>query len=117
MPLAIPKTATAIVCKEQGDIEVLQLSVVDLRLPGPEEVLVKVEYTGYVFPRYFYSSWRIFERGPHLSCNSVNFIDLYNRNGVYPQALPVIVGNEPAGEVIAIGENVKHLSVGDKCVS
>ena len=74
MPLAIPKTATAIVCKEQGDIEVLQLSVVDLRLPGPEEVLVKVEYTGYVFPRYFYSSWRIFERGPHLSCNSVNFI-------------------------------------------
>jgi NADPH2:quinone reductase len=44
----------------------------------------------------------------------VNFIDIYHREGVYPQQLPVVLGNEGAGEVIDIGEGVTEFVVGDR---
>ncbi|KAI5481087.1 NADPH2:quinone reductase [Pseudohyphozyma bogoriensis] len=88
MTVTIPKTAKAIVCDTQGDIDVLHLADVPVVLPGPDEVLMKVEYSG------------------------VNYI------GIYPQKTPgLVIGNEPSGEIVAIGSNVKHLAVGDKAVS
>jgi NADPH:quinone reductase len=48
--------------------------------------------------------------------SGVNFIDTYFRMGMYssPVGLPFIVGNEAAGEVIAVGLGVTDLKVGDR---
>ncbi len=44
----------------------------------------------------------------------VNFIDIYQRSGVYPNALPFQMGMEGAGIVEAVGEGVRHVKVGDR---
>ncbi len=44
----------------------------------------------------------------------VNFIDTYHRTGLYPVPLPSGLGVEGAGLVEAVGEDVKHLQVGDR---
>lgn len=44
----------------------------------------------------------------------VNFIDIYYRTGAYPMATPFIIGNEGAGDVIAVGPGVKDFKVGDR---
>lgn len=44
----------------------------------------------------------------------VNFIDVYHRTGLYPNALPLALGMEGAGVVEAVGEGVQHLRVGDR---
>ena len=44
----------------------------------------------------------------------VNFIDIYQRTGLYPLPLPAILGVEGVGEVEAIGEGVEGISVGDR---
>ncbi|MGD9914605.1 MAG: quinone oxidoreductase [Rhizobiaceae bacterium] len=46
----------------------------------------------------------------------VNFLDCYYRMGTYPppNGLPLVVGSEAAGEVIALGEGVTSLKVGDR---
>ncbi|CAL7948641.1 unnamed protein product [Xylocopa violacea] len=48
----------------------------------------------------------------------VNPADINTIQGKYPSKppLPAIPGNEGVGEVIAIGSNVKHLSIGDRVV-
>lgn len=43
----------------------------------------------------------------------VNFIDTYHRNGLYPMDLPVILGMEGAGRVVAVGEGVEGIDEGD----
>ena len=44
----------------------------------------------------------------------VNFIDVYQRKGVYPNPLPLILGNEAAGDVVAVGPGVEDIGVGDR---
>jgi NADPH2:quinone reductase len=45
----------------------------------------------------------------------LNFIDTYLRSGLYPpSSLPFVLGNEGAGEVIAVGPGVKDFKVGDR---
>ncbi len=44
----------------------------------------------------------------------VNFVDTYFRTGLYPHALPFILGSEVAGTVAAIGEGVHTAHVGDR---
>ena len=44
----------------------------------------------------------------------LNFIDVYQRTGLYPNALPLNLGMEGAGIVEAVGEGVTHLKVGDR---
>ena len=44
----------------------------------------------------------------------LNFIDVYHRTGLYPARLPLTPGLEGAGEVIAVGEGVTTLKVGDR---
>ncbi|GAA6009436.1 hypothetical protein JCM10207_003779 [Rhodosporidiobolus poonsookiae] len=94
MSTAIPQTQKAAIIHEQGPVEVINVEDVEVKKPGPGEVLLKVEYGG------------------------VNFIDTYFRGGVYKPALPYILGNESAGTVVAVGEGVtaqSHgYSVGDK---
>ena len=49
----------------------------------------------------------------------LNYIDTYHRSGVYPVDLPSGLGSEAAGVVMAVGEGVTHLQVGQSvaCLS
>ncbi|KAK9694832.1 alcohol dehydrogenase [Basidiobolus ranarum] len=60
--------------------------------PGPDDVLVKVEYTG------------------------VCHTDLHAADGDWPipTKLPLVGGHEGAGKVVALGSNVKDLKIGDR---
>jgi NADPH2:quinone reductase len=44
----------------------------------------------------------------------LNFIDVYQRTGLYQNALPLQLGMEAAGIVEAVGEGVTHLQAGDR---
>ncbi|MFZ1501408.1 MAG: quinone oxidoreductase [Giesbergeria sp.] len=44
----------------------------------------------------------------------LNFIDVYQRTGLYPFPMPLQLGMEAAGVVEAVGEGVTHLNVGDR---
>lgn len=44
----------------------------------------------------------------------LNFIDVYQRSGLYPLPLPLSLGMEAAGVVEAVGEGVTHLKAGDR---
>jgi NADPH2:quinone reductase len=48
-----------------------------------------------------------------LAASGVNYIDVYQRTGVYPMDMPLIAGQEGAGEVEAVGEGVEEVSAGD----
>ena len=49
----------------------------------------------------------------HHACG-LNFIDVYQRAGVYPLPLPLSLGMEAAGVIEAVGEGVTHLQAGDR---
>ena len=44
----------------------------------------------------------------------LNYIDVYQRSGLYPMNLPVQLGMEASGVIEAVGEGVTHLKVGDR---
>jgi NADPH2:quinone reductase len=44
----------------------------------------------------------------------LNFIDIYERSGLYQMPLPATPGKEAAGVVEAVGPGVKHVQVGDR---
>lgn len=44
----------------------------------------------------------------------VNFIDIYQRKGIYPLSMPAVLGVEGAGVVEAVGEGVAQIAVGDR---
>lgn len=49
-----------------------------------------------------------------LHAIGVNFIDVYHRSGLYPVPLPSVLGEEGAGEVVAVGAGVPGIKVGDR---
>jgi NADPH:quinone reductase len=73
-----------------GDPDVL--AVEDVELPPPSPGQVRVRHTAI----------------------GVNFIDTYQRSGLYPVALPSGLGLEGAGNVEAVGEGVETLKIGDR---
>lgn len=73
-----------------GGPEVMEYVDVEVGEPGPGEARVR-----------------------HAACG-VNFIDVYFRTGLYPQALPSSLGMEGAGVVEAVGEGVTEVKVGDR---
>ena len=75
-----------------GGPEVITLADVETREPGAGEVRVKHHAIG------------------------VNFIDTYQRSGLYKIALPSPLGLEAAGVVDAIGDGVTRFKVGDRIV-
>ena len=80
----------AIVVRETGGPEVLRLEERAVGQPGPGEVKLRHEAIG------------------------LNFIDVYHRNGLYPQKLPFVPGIEGAGIVEALGEGVAEFRAGDR---
>jgi NADPH2:quinone reductase len=79
----------AIQIKQTGGPEVMEL--VDLPAPQPKsnEAVVKIKAAG------------------------INFIDIYNREGRYKAPLPLILGQEAAGVVLAVGSDVHDFAVGE----
>ncbi|HYN65973.1 MAG TPA: quinone oxidoreductase [Ornithinibacter sp.] len=83
-------TGPALVVTRHGGIDVLVVEDRPAPTPGAGEVLVEVAAAG------------------------VNFIDVYQREGVYPTPTPFVGGNEGAGTVVATGEGVDGVRPGDR---
>ena len=49
----------------------------------------------------------------HRACG-LNYIDVYQRMGLYPLTLPHPLGMEASGDVVAVGAGVTHLKEGDR---
>jgi NADPH2:quinone reductase len=49
-----------------------------------------------------------------VAAAGVNYIDTYQREGIYPMALPYVPGLEGAGRVRAVGDDVTGFAVGDR---
>lgn len=80
---------TAII-EEFGGPENLKLVDRDVGDPGPGQIRIR-----------------------HEACG-LNFIDVYQRTGLYPLELPHALGMEAAGVVEAVGDGVTHLKAGDR---
>ncbi|MDB4982782.1 MAG: Quinone oxidoreductase, NADPH-dependent [Myxococcales bacterium] len=80
----------AIVVHAVGGPEALSWEDVPTPTPGPGEALIRQTAIG------------------------LNFIDVYNRTGLYKLPLPFVIGQEGAGVVEAVGEGVHVVSKGDR---
>jgi len=80
----------AIRIHETGGPEKMRWEEVEVGSPGPGQVLVRNTAVG------------------------LNFIDVYQRTGLYPLPLPLTLGMEGAGVVEAVGPKVKEFKVGDR---
>ncbi len=75
---------------ETGGPEVLRYEDLNIKELGPDETRVR-----------------------HVAIG-LNFIDIYQRSGLYKVPLPSVAGNEGAGIVEAVGKNVSHIKPGDR---
>jgi NADPH2:quinone reductase len=75
---------------ESGGPEKMVLVDVLTPSPGPKQALIRLKAIG------------------------VNFIDVYFRKGLYKADVPIVLGNEGAGTVEAIGPEVTEVAVGDR---
>ena len=80
----------AIVVRELGGPEVLKLEDRPALHAGPGQVVIRNEAIG------------------------LNFVDVYQRTGLYKAPLPVIPGGEGAGTITAVGDGVDEFQLGDR---
>ena len=80
----------ALVVTRPGDRSVLEVRDIEVGPPGAGELQVRVAAVG------------------------VNFIDVYQRQGVYPMEMPFVLCQEGAGTVEAVGAGVGDVAVGDR---
>ena len=76
-----------------GGPEVLRYERIEQPVHGPGQALVQIQAAG------------------------LNFIEVYQRTGLYKVPLPFTPGSEGAGRVVALGDGVAGVSVGDQVVS
>ncbi|MFM6559441.1 MAG: quinone oxidoreductase family protein [Microcystis panniformis] len=79
-----------ITVEKYGTPDQLQWQILPTPTVEPDQVLVKVKYAG------------------------VNFVDIYERSGVYSTPLPLIPGKEGVGEIVAMGSGVKAFHIGQR---
>lgn len=84
------QTSRAIRIDQNGGPEELKLVEVQVGEPGPGEIRIRHRAVG------------------------LNFIDVYQRDGLYKLPLPLQMGMEASGVIEAVGEGVTHLKVGDR---
>jgi NADPH2:quinone reductase len=80
----------AIQVKQAGGPEAMELVDLPIAQPKPNEAVVK------------------------LAASGVNFVDVYFREGRYQAPLPLVLGQEGAGVVTAVGAEVKSVKPGDR---
>ena len=76
--------------RQHGGPEVIVREEFTVPQPGPGQVVFQTEAVG------------------------LNFIDVYYRTGLYAAPLPIVLGSESAGTVIATGPQVTNFSPGDR---
>ncbi len=79
-----------VIISQHGGPETLTISDRPVGDPGPGEVRIR-----------------------HEACG-LNFIDCYQRSGLYPMQMPAALGMEAAGVIEAVGDGVTHLKPGDR---
>ncbi|HEX2190175.1 MAG TPA: quinone oxidoreductase [Longimicrobiaceae bacterium] len=84
------RTMLAVRLHEPGGPEALRVERVPVPVPAAGEALVRIEATG------------------------VNFIEVYQRRGLYRVPLPATLGGEGGGEVVAVGPGVDEVRGGDR---
>jgi len=84
----------------------MQVNVIRFHKPGPASVL-KWEKAELGRPKAGEALVR------HAAIG-LNYIDTYQRSGLYPLAMPSGAGTEAAGVVEAVGRGVKHVKPGDR---
>lgn len=82
--------ARTIIIEAPGGPEALKLVDRPVGEPGPGEIRIR-----------------------HKACG-LNFIDVYQRTGLYPLAMPAALGMEASGVIEAVGPGVTHLKPGDR---
>ena len=82
--------ATVVTFHTPGGPEVLRPETVEIAAPGSGHVLIRHTAIG------------------------INYLDTYQRSGVYPLAMPSGAGNEAAGVVEAVGPGVASFAIGDR---
>jgi NADPH2:quinone reductase len=80
----------AIQVKQPGGPEAMELVELPVPVPKANEAVVK------------------------LAASGVNFIDVYFREGRYKAPLPLVLGQEGAGVVTAVGADVRSVKAGDR---
>ena len=80
----------AVIIEKNGGPEELKLVDVTVGQPGPGEIRIRHKAVG------------------------LNFIDVYQRSGLYALPMPLHLGMEASGVIEAVGEGVTHLKVGDR---
>ena len=80
----------AIRIHETGGPDVLRWEEVEVGRPGPGEARLRQTAVG------------------------LNFLDTYHRSGLYPLALPAVLGSEAAGVVEEVGPGVREVKPGDR---
>lgn len=80
----------AVIVEQPGGPEALTVVERETPRPGPGEVRVE------------------------LAAGGVNFIDIYQRSGLYQLPLPFVGGNEGAGTVAEVGQDVTDVAPGDR---
>lgn len=83
-------SAYRMIVRAHGSPEVIEREDFAVPAPGPGEVVIETEAVG------------------------LNFIDTYYRKGLYPDALPISLGSESVGRIVALGEGVTGLAVGER---
>ena len=83
------QTRRAVIAAHGGP-EAFRIETAEIGEPGPGQIRIRHEAVG------------------------LNFIDVYQRTGLYPMTLPTALGMEAAGVVEAVGEGVTHLKPGDR---
>ncbi|WP_449276851.1 quinone oxidoreductase family protein [Leucobacter sp. GX24907] len=86
-------TIRAIAADQAGGPEVLEFREIDDPTPGAGELLVETAAVG------------------------VNFIETYQRTGLYPVSFPFTPGGEASGTVVAVGEGVDGFAPGDRIMT
>jgi NADPH2:quinone reductase len=84
------QVSKAVQIRQNGGPEQMELVDVQVGDPGPGEIRIRHHAIG------------------------LNFIDVYQRTGLYQLPMPLTLGMEGAGIVEAVGEGVTHLKAGDR---
>lgn len=90
MSVSASTMSKAVRINKHGGPEVLELVDVAVGEPGPGEIRIRHKAVG------------------------LNFIDIYQRSGLYQLPMPLQMGMEASGVIEAVGEGVSHLQVGDR---
>ena len=89
-PVEIPEVMHAAVITAAGGPENFSWRTVPIPTPAPGQVLVETAATG------------------------LNFIETYQRSGLYAVEYPFIPGSEASGTVVSVGDGVDSIAVGDR---